>query len=77
MPYARADFATLASASMPSDKRALLTAIERATLPNKSQALAAAPRSAHRSQIAFAAPPVARSATGSIHFVEPMRSASY
>jgi hypothetical protein len=78
-PHTPDDFATLADASMPKDKRQVLAAIERAALSNMSQpsAAAAPPRN---SQIAFAAPSPVRSGTASINksirFVEPMISAS-
>jgi hypothetical protein len=78
LPYARDNFATLANASMPKDKKAVLAAIERAALPSarQSSVMLFAPRN---SEIAFAAPPVrskTMAANKSIHFVEPMISAS-
>jgi hypothetical protein len=79
MPYAQSDFTTLANAAMPRDKRETLAAIERATLPNIHQANAA-PAQPRKSEIAFAAPSLdpskARSANKSIHFIEPLISAS-
>jgi hypothetical protein len=78
-PYAQNDFATLADAAMPRDKREILAAIERATLPNIHQASAALapPR---KSEIAFAAPSFESSKAPSdnktIHFVEPPISVS-
>ncbi|MGD0721694.1 MAG: DUF2865 domain-containing protein [Roseiarcus sp.] len=77
-PYVLADFTRLADASMSSEKRTALAAIERATLPNLPQSVAALapPR---RAEIAFAAPPVdpAREAAAnrSIRFAEPIDSA--
>ena len=73
MPYAQSDFTTLANAPMPRDKREMLAAIERATLPNIHQANAA-PAQPRKSEIAFAAPSPdpsrVASANKSIHFVE-------
>ena len=78
LPHAPGDFTALAKASMPRDKREILAAIERAALPNlrQSSAFLLPP---HKSQIAFAAPSPDLSKTSvnkSIHFVEPMISAS-
>jgi hypothetical protein len=78
-PLARDDFATLANASMPREKRAILASIERATLPTLPQSSEPflPPRNA---RLAFAAPPPARSTpesvTNSIRFVEPKIAAS-
>lgn len=69
-PYARDDFATLAAASMPGDRRAALTAIERASaLPS---------RDAERPRIAAAAPRLDAKARGAneIRFLEPPISAT-
>jgi hypothetical protein len=78
-PYAQADFATLADSAMPRDKRAVLSAIERAALPNIRQS-SEAPSAAHKSEIAFAAPSSGRSTPAalgnSIRFIEPAISAS-
>jgi hypothetical protein len=77
-PYVLADFTRLADASMSSEKRTALAAIERATLPNLPQSVAALapPR---RSEIAFAAPPTDQSRgtapNRTIRFAEPMDSA--
>jgi hypothetical protein len=79
MPYDQNDFTNLADAAMPRDKREILAAIERATLPNIHQASAALapPR---KSEIAFAAPSFdpskAPSNNSSIHFVEAPISVS-
>lgn len=78
-PYAQDDFATLATASMSRDRRAVLAAIERAALPNIGQS-SEEPSPPHNSQIAFAAPSPNRSTAAapnkSIRFVEPTISAS-
>jgi len=78
-PHAQDDFATLADAAMPRDRRAVLAAIERAALPNVRQSIEA-PSSARNSEIAFAAPSSSRSTPAtlrkSIRFIEPAISAS-
>jgi hypothetical protein len=73
MPLRQNDFATLAKSSMPKERRSLLAAIERATLPTlhgSSEAFLAPPRA----RMAFAAPALERSAAQSsnksIRFVE-------
>lgn len=79
MPYSPDDFVTLANASMPRDKREVLAAMERATLPHIQQT-AAALFEPNKSQIAFAGPTPDRSKTPSgnhsIHFVEARTSSS-
>jgi hypothetical protein len=79
LPYAQNDFTALANASMPKDKREILAAIERATLPNIRQS-GAAPLPPRKSEIAFNTPSLPRLRSTplnkSIHFVEPMVSAS-
>jgi hypothetical protein len=79
-PHAQDDFASLANASMPRDKREVLAAIERAALPNLHQESAALSPPPRASQIAFAAPPTERTkgaaVNQSIHFVEPGISAN-
>jgi hypothetical protein len=74
VPYALADFTTLAKASMPRDKRALLAAIERAALPampRQSVSWLAAPP---KDKLGFAAPTLERakvaSSNATIRFVE-------
>jgi hypothetical protein len=78
-PFARDDFATLANAAMPQERRAVLAAIERAALPNIRQS-SEAPSSARNSKIAFAAPSPSRltpaTPDNSIRFIEPAISAS-
>jgi hypothetical protein len=79
MPYGQNDFTNLANAAMPKDKREMLAAIERATLPNIHQA-SATPAPPRKSEIAFAAPSPdpskEPSLNKSIHFVEPLISVS-
>ena len=78
-PLARDDFASLANASMPREKRLILASIERATLPTLRQPGEPflPPRKA---RLAFAAPPPARSkpesVNNSIRFVEPKMAAT-
>jgi hypothetical protein len=73
MPYAKTDFTTLAKASMPKDKRAVLAAIERATLPTIMRQTVTASAAPRKSQISFAASSVERSkvasSNNSIRFV--------
>lgn len=76
VPYALGDFTTLAKASMPRDKRALLAEIERAALP-------AAPRQSvswlapppPKAKLSFAAPTLERaklaSSSATIRFIDP------
>jgi hypothetical protein len=79
LPYAQDDFTALAKASMPKDKREILAAIERATLPTVRQSgnATSPPR---RSEIAFNASLLSRSPQApinkSIHFVASTVSAS-
>ena len=79
LPYAQNDFASLANTAMPKDKRAVLAAIERATLPSIRQS-ANVFLPPPRARIALDAPSLDRStlASGnkSIHFVERSVSAS-
>lgn len=78
-PYVEDDFATLANAAMPRDRRAVLAAIERAALPNIRQS-SEAPSPPPNSEIALAGPSPSRSAPAppdkSIRFIEPAISAS-
>ncbi len=77
-PHTQGDFISLARAAMPADKRAVLAAIERATLPGLRQS-AEAP-SPRKPEIAFVAPSPNRATSAplanSIRFVEPMMSAN-
>jgi hypothetical protein len=76
MPYALADFTTLAKASMPKDKRAMLAAVERAAMPAMPRRsvswLSPPPRSA---EITFGPVTIVRarvaSSTSAIRLVEP------
>lgn len=78
-PYSRSDFSTLSEASMPSDKRAILVAIERATLPSldQSRKMFLPP---DRTRFAFATPTIERTtkdaASRSIYFIERKTSTS-
>ena len=77
-PLARDDFASLASASMPREKRVILADIERATLPTLRQPGEPflPPR---KDRLAFAAPSARskpESANNSIRFVEPKIAAT-
>jgi hypothetical protein len=70
MPLKREDFATLANASMPKEKRTVLAAMERASLPGLRESNAVF-LAASNARIAFAAPPAAPSSLNKkIRFVE-------
>jgi hypothetical protein len=76
VPYALADFTTLAKASMPRDKRALLAEIERAALPAMPRQsvswLAPPPRKDKVSfgEVTLVRAKIASSSNASIRFVE-------